>query len=49
MFSTFLTHTADLSLSLPLARRVYTSIEARRQWGQNLLTSNIYMGFWTSF
>lgn len=45
----FQTHAVHFSLSLPLARRVYSTAQARSQWGENLVTTSLYMSLWTSF
>lgn len=46
---TFQTDAVDLSLLLPLARRVQSSIMGRTQWGDNLRTHSLYISLSTSF
>jgi hypothetical protein len=42
-------HGADLGLSVPLARRVYATLQGRVQRGDNLRANGLFAGLWTSF
>jgi hypothetical protein len=42
-------HTGELALSIPLARRVYATLQGRVQRGDNLRTNGLFAGLWTSF
>jgi len=42
-------HTGELALSVPLARRVYATLQGRVQRGDNLKTNGLFAGLWTSF
>lgn len=42
-------HTGDLSLSVPLARRVYATVQGRLQRGDDLWTNGLFVGLWTAF
>jgi hypothetical protein len=42
-------HTADLALSMPLARRVYATLQGRVQRGADLWTNGLFVGLWTAF
>jgi hypothetical protein len=42
-------HTGELALSIPLAHRVYASLQGRVQRGDNLQTNGLFAGLWTSF
>jgi hypothetical protein len=42
-------HTGDLSLSIPLARSTYATLQGRVQRGDNLWTNGLYVGLWTGF
>ncbi|MDH4045787.1 MAG: hypothetical protein OEW06_15155, partial [Gemmatimonadota bacterium] len=44
-----LSHTGDLSLSIPLARSVYATLQGRIQRGDNLWTNGLFAGLWTAF
>jgi hypothetical protein len=44
-----ITHTLDLSLSLPLTRRWYVLLQGRVQRGKTLNSNSLYSGFWLSF
>jgi hypothetical protein len=44
-----ISHTGDLSLSIPLARSVYATIQGRIQRGDNLWTNGLFAGLWTAF
>jgi len=47
--STFLTHTVDAGLVFPLGNRMFSTINARLQQGQNLSANSIFVNIWTSF
>jgi len=42
-------HSGDLSLSVPLARRVYATVQGRLQRGDNLWTNGLFVGLWSAF
>jgi hypothetical protein len=45
----FITHSLDLSLTFPLARRFYATVRGRVQRGDNLEGNSLYMSLWKSF
>jgi len=45
----FSTHNVDLGLVLPLARRLYSTIQARLQRGENQTANSIFVNLWMSF
>ncbi|MDH3457592.1 MAG: hypothetical protein OER90_12210, partial [Gemmatimonadota bacterium] len=47
--TTVLTHTGELSLTFPLTRRLYSSLQGRIQRGENLNNNNFYAGLWLNF
>ncbi|MDH4043452.1 MAG: hypothetical protein OEY20_08660 [Gemmatimonadota bacterium] len=47
--TTVLAHTGELSLVLPLTRRLYSSFQGRIQRGEHLNNDNLYAGFWLNF
>ena len=47
--NTFTTHTLDLSLTFPLARRFYSTVRGRLQRGDNLDGNSLYVSLWKSF
>jgi hypothetical protein len=42
-------HTGDLTLSVPLARSAYATVQARLQRGDDLWTNGLFVGLWTAF
>ena len=46
---TSVSHSVDAGLSFPLARSLYATLQGRMQRGENLHTSGLYFGLWTSF
>ncbi len=47
--NTFLTHNVDFGLLFPLARRMYSTIQARVQRGENQSANSIFINLWMSF
>lgn len=47
--TTFSTHSFDLGFVLPLARRVYSTVQARLQRGENQTANSIFVNLWMSF
>lgn len=47
--TTILAHTGELSLSFPLARRLYSSLQGRIQRGENQNNNNLYASLWLNF
>lgn len=39
----------DLLLSFPLMRRLYSTLQARNQWGDNLASTSLYASLWATF
>jgi hypothetical protein len=46
---TSMSHMGDLSLSIPLTRSTYATLQGRVQRGDNLWTNGLYVGLWTAF
>jgi hypothetical protein len=42
-------HTGDLAVSIPLAQRVYATLQGRVQRGDDLWTNGLFVGLWTAF
>ncbi|MDH3292133.1 MAG: hypothetical protein OEO20_13735 [Gemmatimonadota bacterium] len=47
--TTVLAHTGDLSLTFPLTKRLYSSLQGRIQRGENLESNFLFGGFWLNF
>ncbi len=47
--TTLLTHNVDFGLMFPLARRLYSTIQARLQRGENQTANSIFVNVWMSF
>jgi len=47
--TTLSTHSFDLGLVLPLARRVYSTVQGRLQRGENQTANSIFVNLWMSF
>jgi hypothetical protein len=46
---TLLTHSGDFALTIPLSRRLYSTIQARIRRGKNLSSNNLYATVWMNF
>jgi len=44
-----LTHSGDFALTLPLSRRLYSTVQARIRRGENLSSNNLYVTLWMNF
>ena len=44
-----LTHSGDFGLTIPLSRRLYSTVQARIRRGENLSSNNLYVTFWMNF
>ena len=47
--ATVVTHTLDLSLTLPITRRWYVLLQGRAQRGKTLNSNSLYSSLWLSF
>jgi hypothetical protein len=46
---TLLTHSGDFALTIPLTRRLYSTLQARIRRGKNLSSNNLYATVWMNF